>query len=163
MRPHLVRWQEDYAKQGLVVIEVTGGEQEPLNVVKAIVEKQKLNHPVLWDHECRNHDNYGLKNWPVAYLVDTEGKVVWEGNPARVVNRSKEAASLRRLIESKLAQRENIANNEQQEGVASDVLFRIVAYVRKPIGVISVFGIAAVMLSCVLLRRVWVRHAFNTG
>ena len=112
MRPHLVRWQKDYAEQGLLVIEVTGGEQEPLNVVKAIVEKQQLNHPVLWDLECRNHDNYGLKNWPVSYLVDTEGKVFWEGNPARFVNRLKESAAQRKLIESKLSEAENAANQE---------------------------------------------------
>ena len=73
-----------------------------MNVVKAIVEKQQLNHPVLWDMNCRNHENYGLKNWPVAYLVDTHGKVFWEGNPARVVNRPQAAAELHKLIEEKL-------------------------------------------------------------
>ena len=73
-----------------------------MNVVKAIVEKQQLNHPVLWDMNCRNHENYGLKNWPVAYLVDTHGKVFWEGNPARVVNRPQATADLKKLIEEKL-------------------------------------------------------------
>ena len=73
-----------------------------MNVVKAIVEKQQLNHPVLWAMNCRNHKNYGLKNWPVAYLVDTHGKVFWEGNPARVVNRPKATAELKKLIEEKL-------------------------------------------------------------
>ena len=115
MRPHLVRWQEDYAEQGLLVIEITGGEQEPLNVVKEIVEKQRLNHPVLWDRKCRNHDNYGLENWPVAYLVDTKGKVFWEGNPARFVNRKRDSAAMRKLIESKLAEGRNAANSEQPQ------------------------------------------------
>ncbi len=119
MRPHLVRWQEDYAEQGLLVIEITGGEQEPLNVVKEIVEKQRLNHPVLWDWECRNHDNYGLENWPVAYLVDTKGKVFWEGNPARFVNRKRDSAAMRKLIESKLAEGRNAANSEQPQSPAA--------------------------------------------
>jgi hypothetical protein len=119
MRRQLVRWQKDYAEQGLLVIEITGGEQEPLNVVKEIVEKQRLNHPVLWDSKCRNHDNYGLKNWPVAYLIDTKGKVFWEGNPAQVVNRSKASASLRKLVESKLAEGENAANCEQPQDPAT--------------------------------------------
>ena len=119
MRPHLVRWQEDYAEQGLVVIEITGGEQEPLNVVKEIVEKQRLNHPVLWDWKCRNHDNYGLKNWPVAYLLDTKGKVFWEGNPARFVNRKRDSAAMRKLIESKLAEGRNAANSEQPQSPAA--------------------------------------------
>ena len=35
-------------------------------------------------------------------LIDTQGKVFWEGNPARVVNRRKAAAALRKLIEEKL-------------------------------------------------------------
>ena len=72
------------------------------NVVKAMVQKQQLNHPVLWDMNCRNHRNYGLKTWPVAYLIDTHGKVFWEGNPARVVNRRKATAELKKLIEEKL-------------------------------------------------------------
>ena len=119
MRPHLVRWQEDYAEQGLLVIEITGGEQEPLNVVKEIVEKQRLNHPVLWDWKCRNHDNYGLENWPVAYLVDTKGKVFWEGNPARFVHRKRDSAAMRKLIESKLAEGRNAANSEQPQSPAA--------------------------------------------
>ncbi len=119
MRPHLVRWQEDYAEQGLLVIEITGGEQEPLNVVKEIVEKQRLNHPVLWDWKCRNHENYGLENWPVAYFVDTKGKVFWEGNPARFVNRKRDSAAMRKLIESKLAEGRNAANPDQPQGPAT--------------------------------------------
>jgi hypothetical protein len=57
---------------------------------------------VLWDYRCRNHKNYGLENWPVSYLVDGDGKMFWEGNPARVVERPKAAAALRTLIETKL-------------------------------------------------------------
>lgn len=102
MRPHLVRWHEQYADQGLRLIEITRGEEEPLNVVKEIVEKQHLNHPVLWDRNCRNHKNYGLKHWPVAYLVDVQGRVFWEGNLARVVNRRKATVELKNLIEEKL-------------------------------------------------------------
>jgi len=102
LRHHLVRWHEQYANQGFLLIEITGGEEESLDVVKAAVEKQKLKHPVLWDMNCRNHKNYGLKNWPVAYLIDTHGKVFWEGNPARVVNRPKASAELKKLIEEKL-------------------------------------------------------------
>jgi len=124
MRPHLVRWQEEYAEQGLLVIEVTGGEQEPLDVVKELVEKQQLNHPVLWDWNCRNHNNYGLKNWPVAYLIDSEGKVFWEGNPARVADRTNDSAELRKLIESKLAAGARAINSEQPQSPAALDLVR---------------------------------------
>jgi hypothetical protein len=98
----LVKWEQEYAGRGLVVIEITGGEQEPLDAVRKSVQEQALEHPVLWDAACRNHRNYGLKNWPVAYLVGTDGKVFWEGNPARIVARSREVQALRRLIEAQL-------------------------------------------------------------
>ena len=84
------------------MIEITGGEQEPLQAVKKSVQKQALKHPVLWDMGCRNHRNYGLKNWPVAYLVGTDGKVFWEGNPARVVSRPAEVQTLKNLVEAQL-------------------------------------------------------------
>ena len=119
IRPHLVRWQKEYAERGLLVIEITRGKQEPLNVVKKIVEKQRLNHPVLWDWKCRNHDNYGLKAWPVSYLIDTKGKVFWEGNPARFVNRKRGSAAMRKLIESKLAEGGNAANSEGPQSPAA--------------------------------------------
>ncbi len=86
----------------MVIIEITGGEQEPLEVVKKNAEKLCLKHPVLWDKDCRNHRQYGLKKWPVAYLIGTDGKVFWEGNPARVVNRPEHLREFRKLIEAEL-------------------------------------------------------------
>ena len=84
------------------MVEITGGEQESLEVVRKNAEKQALNHPVLWDKNCRNHRNYGLKNWPVAYLVGTDGKVFWEGNPARIVSRPDQVKTLKKTIEAQL-------------------------------------------------------------
>ena len=73
-------------------------------IVKRSVEKQALVHPVLWDKDCRNHRQYGLKNWPVAYLIGADGKVFWEGNPAQVMERMDRLREFRKLIEAKLAQ-----------------------------------------------------------
>ena len=86
----------------MVIIEITGGEAEPLEVVKKNAEKLGLKHPVLWDKDCRNHRQYGLKNWPVAYLIGTDGKVFWEGNPAKVVDRPERVREFRELIEAEL-------------------------------------------------------------
>jgi len=71
-------------------------------VVKENAEKLALKHPVLWDKDCENHRQYGLKNWPVAYLIGTDGKVFWEGNPARVVNRPEQLREFNKLIEAEL-------------------------------------------------------------
>jgi hypothetical protein len=54
-----------------------------------------------------------LKNWPVAYLVGTDGKVFWEGNPARVVARPEEVQALKRLIEAQL---ENVEPDPRPSG-----------------------------------------------
>ena len=38
-------------------------------------------HLVKWDKDQVNCKAYGIKGYPSAYLIDVEGKVVWEGNP----------------------------------------------------------------------------------
>jgi len=86
----------------LVSIEVDGGEFESLDVVKKSVATKKVQHLVLWDAGCRNHENYEVRAWPSAYLLGTDGRVIWEGNPARVINRKKPAERFRLLLETEL-------------------------------------------------------------
>lgn len=81
MRHYLVRWHKKYAKRGLVVIEIEQGQFETLDLVRKSVQKQNLEHFVLWDQDNQNHRAYGVCAWPVAYLIGADGKVVWEGNP----------------------------------------------------------------------------------
>ena len=100
MRPYLVRWHEQYGKRGLTIIEVNQGKQETRQIVRASVLKQKVPYPVLWDKENRNTIRYGVTAWPVAYLIDVDGNVVWEGSPARVINRKKTAQRLRQKLET---------------------------------------------------------------
>ncbi len=87
-----------------MLIEITRGKSESLEYITEMVEKQNLKHPVLWDLDCRNNGNYGVTFWPVSYLIDADGKVFWEGNFARVVNRKRDSAALRKLLEAKLAE-----------------------------------------------------------
>ena len=108
MRPHLVRWHKKYAKRGLVVIEINRGVVEPRLVMKKMVAKHKPKHAVLWDRDCRNNKNYGLENWPTSYLVGVDGKVFWEGNAARFVNRPKATAAMEKLFEKQFAKREKV-------------------------------------------------------
>ena len=101
-RRHLVRWEEQYAKQGLTIVEVSGGELSTLETSRKYFGSQELNHPVLWDKDNRNHKNYRIASWPSAYLIGADGKVFWEGNPARVRFRAEEVEDLKRLLEEKL-------------------------------------------------------------
>ena len=103
MRRHLVRWEQEYGERGLALVEIEGGASEPLPIVRASVARQDLRHYVLSDQGSRNHEAYGITAWPAAYLLGRDGRVVWEGNPARVVDRPDELAELLELIESELA------------------------------------------------------------
>ncbi len=102
MRDHLVRWHQQYADRGLVIIEIDGGKFEKLDRVKRDVAKKGVKHLVLWDDNCQNTATYGVTAWPVAYLIGIDGRVVWEGNPARVVNRPALAKALKDRIERQL-------------------------------------------------------------
>jgi hypothetical protein len=101
-RRHLVRWEEQYGKQGLTIVEVSGGELSTLETSRKYFGTQELNHPVLWDKGNQNHKNYGITSWPTAYLIGADGKVFWEGNPARVRFRAEDVESLKKLIEEHL-------------------------------------------------------------
>lgn len=64
-----------------MIIEIEQGQFETLDLVRKSVQKQGVEHLVLWDKHSQNHKAYGVRAWPVAYLVGPDGKVVWEGNP----------------------------------------------------------------------------------
>jgi hypothetical protein len=102
LRHHLVRWEEEYADQGLFIIEVDQSIGAPREIMRCMVESRNLKHPVLWDDQCRNTRAYGISAWPFAYLIGVDGKVFWEGNPARWICRAEDAAGMRILVEGKL-------------------------------------------------------------
>lgn len=81
LRHELMKWHKRYAKQGLVIIEITCGRFDTLDAVRKSVHKQGVEHFVLWDKDNQNHKAFGVRAWPVAYLVGADRKVVWEGNP----------------------------------------------------------------------------------
>jgi hypothetical protein len=42
----------------------------------------------------------------VAYLIGRDGKVFWEGNPARVASRPKQLEEFKKLVEAELKKSE---------------------------------------------------------
>ena len=81
MTPHLVRWHKKYSDSGLVVIEVDNGQIDSLPEVQQHVAEEKLPFAILHDADGKVCDSYGLQAYPVAYLIDRQGKVIWEGHP----------------------------------------------------------------------------------
>jgi hypothetical protein len=107
MRRHLVRWHDKYADRGLAIIEIDGGTFEALAPARESVQRQQVKHLVMWDLDRQNTYRYGVEAWPTAYLIGRDGRVVWEGNPARVVDRPEDLAELFALIEAELGMSES--------------------------------------------------------
>lgn len=110
MRHHLVKWHEKYADKGLVIIEIDGGTFESLSDAAQHVAQSGVKHRVLWDDQNQNHEKYGIKAWPTAYLLNEDGKVIWQGNPALWVRRPKKHREMMNLIECHLTLIENMSD-----------------------------------------------------
>lgn len=85
MAPYMQRWHEQWGEKGLVVISVENGPQTPITSVEARVRAGTVTHPLLHDRDGRNTILFGIEGFPSAYLLDRNGKVVWEGVPFRDV------------------------------------------------------------------------------
>jgi hypothetical protein len=83
MAPHLVRWHEEMADKGLVVIAVEDGRVTPLDAWRRGVETKAVPHPVLHDGAGANVARFEVRAYPVAYLIGRNGKVIWQGTPIR--------------------------------------------------------------------------------
>ena len=109
-RHHLVRWEEEYGKQGLSIIEVSGGDLATFDESDRAFAKWQFQHPVLWDLGNRNHQAYGIKSWPSACLIEPDGKVFWQGNPNRLSARPEDLQCFQSLLEEHLT-KVSIAEN----------------------------------------------------
>ena len=87
-----------------MVIEINQGRQETLETQRKSVTRQQVPQFVLWDEANQNTRNYGIKAWPIGYLIGADGKVKWEGNPARTIRRTTPHRQLVELLESNLKQ-----------------------------------------------------------
>ncbi|WP_223619075.1 thioredoxin family protein [Lysobacter sp. ESA13C] len=78
--PHVSRWHERYAAQGLVVIGVHtpeyGYERVGANV-RAAVKRLGIGYPVVQDNGFRIWNAYGNRYWPALYLIDRQGRIVY--------------------------------------------------------------------------------------
>ena len=77
--PHVSKWYETYAPQGLVVVGVHTPESPyealPETVDKA-VKRWKIRYPVAEDNDYATWKAYGNHYWPAVYLIDARGRIV---------------------------------------------------------------------------------------
>lgn len=81
MRPHLVRWAKEYGEKGFVLVEVDNGQIDTKPKLDEHVRADEVPYRTIWDEGAKLCTAYGVRGFPSAYLLDTEGKVIWEGHP----------------------------------------------------------------------------------
>jgi thiol-disulfide isomerase/thioredoxin len=79
--PHVKRLHDRYASRGLVVVGVHtpefAFEREPDNV-KAALRRHGIAYPVAQDNAYRTWTAWHTEAWPTVYLVDRDGRVVYQ-------------------------------------------------------------------------------------
>lgn len=88
--PYVKQWHESYQDKGLVVVGVHtpeyGYERKTANVESA-VRRFGIKYPVAQDNRYQTWNAYGNRYWPALYLIDKDGRVVYqhfgEGDYAR--------------------------------------------------------------------------------
>ncbi len=77
-QPYLRGWYDTYKSSDFQIIGVHAPEfafeQLPANVKKA-AEDAKLTYPIALDNDFTTWNNYGVRYWPSAFLIDADGQV----------------------------------------------------------------------------------------
>jgi cytochrome c biogenesis protein CcmG/thiol:disulfide interchange protein DsbE len=101
MTPQLAAWHQSFAEKGLVIIDVYNGQadrqyySDPRAILQEQLRSESIPFPVLYDEHGASCDRYGVRGYPSGYLIDRNGKVIWEdcphGNQSRVERKIREA------------------------------------------------------------------------
>lgn len=96
--PHIQRWHERYAKQGLRVVGVHTPEfafERSADNVRQAIRRHGLSYPVAQDNQYKTWRAYDNQYWPALYLIDRQGRIVFthfgEGDEARIEQRIRQA------------------------------------------------------------------------
>ncbi len=67
---------------GLQIIDVHAGAYDELSkLTKHVESPSKFPYPVVHDADNLINEVYDIASYPAAYLIGSDGKVVWEGVP----------------------------------------------------------------------------------
>jgi thiol-disulfide isomerase/thioredoxin len=78
IEPHVKRWHETYADDGLVVIAVHTPEfsfERDVDNVRAYVEEHDIRYAVAIDNDFSTWKAFGNWAWPTLYLIDRDGVI----------------------------------------------------------------------------------------
>lgn len=79
--PHLEAWDQKYRDDGLVIIGVASPEfkfEQDIPNIKMAIAKYGIKYPIAVDSALATWANYKNNYWPAHYLIDKDGRVVYE-------------------------------------------------------------------------------------
>ncbi|MEY3479942.1 MAG: hypothetical protein RIQ71_717 [Verrucomicrobiota bacterium] len=79
--PHLNEIHAKYKDRGLMVVGVT---DEPSAVIRKFQKDVPMDYAVATDTGGRLNEKMGVTGIPRAFLVNKDGKIVWEGHPMQL-------------------------------------------------------------------------------
>jgi len=85
--PHLIEMHKRYGPEGVVFISLTN---EPQDVVERFVKSMGMPYAVGGGSSTGRA--YGVRGIPRAFVVDAEGRIVWEGHPMKDLDKAIEKA-----------------------------------------------------------------------
>jgi thiol-disulfide isomerase/thioredoxin len=84
MTPYLQQWHQMFGPQGLTVVYVNNGLMANDESARKAIAAESLAFPYFHDAKGETLRQYGIRSFPTAYLIDRQGKVVWEGAPVAI-------------------------------------------------------------------------------
>lgn len=79
--PHVNRWAERYASQGLVVVGVHTPEfafERSTRNLQTAMQRHGVKHPVAQDNSYATWKAYANQYWPAKYLIDARGRIQYK-------------------------------------------------------------------------------------
>jgi thiol-disulfide isomerase/thioredoxin len=79
--PYINKWYETYKDQGFVVIGVHTPEfqfEKATDNVQTAIQRFNIKYPVAQDNNYATWGAYNNQFWPAKYLIDKEGKIVYQ-------------------------------------------------------------------------------------
>jgi thiol-disulfide isomerase/thioredoxin len=79
--PHVTELYAKYKDKGLVVVGVHTPEfpfERSASNVQAALKRHGITYPVAQDNDSRTWDAYSNRYWPAQYLIDQNGKIVFQ-------------------------------------------------------------------------------------
>jgi thiol-disulfide isomerase/thioredoxin len=79
--PHVTELYAKYRDKGLVVVGVHTPEfpfERSASNVQAALKRHGITYPVAQDNDSRTWDAYSNRYWPAQYLIDQNGKIVFQ-------------------------------------------------------------------------------------